>query len=122
MINGQNMKNIKMTIERMDLNNKPEHGFYSLPSMTNTDVVMDGTIDINEIKSIWIVGEIDELFNQMPKSHKWRKGTMSNGQTRQSCMHVNFNTFFMDGTTGDKNESADKRRIKVIQKLNQLGL
>jgi hypothetical protein len=52
----------------MDLNNKPEHGFYSLPSMTNTDVVMDGTIDINEIKTI-LKGS-GQSYKESPDYHK----------------------------------------------------
>ena len=56
----------------------------------------------------------------MPKSYNWRINPCSNGTAKGYFMWVQFNTFWMDNTTGDKNETAIKRRINVIKKLNNV--
>ena len=118
MQNEQTMKNIEVQIVRINLN-----GTNNLQNLSNTNEI----VDINEIYKIHIYGDIDEdineLYNQMPKSHKWRKNIMLCGPgVSKPIISVEFNTFSMNDVTGDKNESAIKRRAKVIQKLNQIGL
>ena len=109
---------IEMKISRVDIINKRDIGYFTLPSLNNTADIND----VNEIDKISILGNIDQLFDKMPKSHNWKKGTMINGQNAQSFMSIEFNTFWMNDSTGNTNESAIKRRIKVIQKLKSLGL
>ena len=79
-------------------------------------------VDINEVTSISIKGDIDELFNEMPKSYNWKQYTINIDGVKYKGMEVIFNTWSMNKSTGDKNESAIKRRIRVIKKLKEFGL
>jgi hypothetical protein len=111
---------IIIKIDRLDYKTKTEYdGFYMLPSLNSTTEIKD----INEIKGIWLEGEgFEDIINAMPKSYKWRTANSSDGRTIKKVGYIKFNTFWTNETTGEKNESAIQRRIKVIEKLSKLGL
>lgn len=111
---------ITIRIERLDYKTTTQNGgFFMLPSLNNTTQIQD----INEIKGIWLEGEgFEDIINAMPKSYKWRTTNVSDGRTIKKVGYINFNSFWTNETTGEKNESAIQRRIKVIEKLSKLGL
>ena len=111
--------NIKVEITRLDVvKGTSETGAYAMmSSLNNTNQITN----INEVETIVITGDIDFLFNQMPKSYQWKKSTFSLKGEIIGYMSVSFNTFWMDKTTGDLNETAFKRRMKVVAKLKELG-
>jgi hypothetical protein len=109
------MKNINITINRLDYKNPSCRNSYSiLPTLNNINDIND----INEVSQIIISGDFQEIMKQIPKSYNFKSLNYSDGSTKMS---VSFNTFWMDSNTGDQNETAYKNRIKVINKLNQLG-
>ena len=115
------MKNkIIIQIDRLDYKTTTQiGGFYMLPSLNSTTQIDD----INEIRTIMIEGEgFEDIINAMPKSYKWRITNLSDGRTIKKVGYIKFNTFWTNETTGEKNESAIQRRIKVIEKLSKLGL
>jgi hypothetical protein len=115
------MKNkIIIKIDRLDYKTTTQNGgFFMLPSLNHTTQIDD----INEIRTIMIEGEgFEDIVNAMPKSYKWRIANVSDGLTIKKVAYVGFNSFWSNETTGAKNESAIKRRIKIIEKLSKLGL
>lgn len=120
---------MELVINRLDYKNKlPNLGFKYLPPAYSFD-----GIDVNEIKSISIgpflvEAERDKFMTKFPKSYKARKsrgyadnpdGTI-NFDVRQYSVWFEFDTFWPNKVTGEKNESAIKRREKVIAKLKTL--
>jgi hypothetical protein len=104
----------------LDYKNPHEFGGYQILSSLSHTSQID---DMNEIKCIWIEGDgFESIVNAMPKSYKWSFCKISDGKTIRNAANINFNTFFMNNTTGSNNETAIKRRIKVIEKLSKLGL
>lgn len=119
---------LKLTIFRLDYKNRKRCEINSLPSVCSFEGV-----DINEIKAIRVgpfLSEADrDLFiNSFPKSYKARRssgfGSKPNGKIDFSVRYYSvlfeFDTFWMDKVTGEKNEAAVKRREKVIAKLKNL--
>lgn len=107
--------NIK--INRLDYKNPTNNGLKALPQLTSLDQIND----INEVESINIYGDKDQLEalkSKMPKSYNWRINPCSNGKAKGYFMWVQFNTFWTNKNTGDVNETATKRRINIIKKLN----
>lgn len=103
------MKNLEIKVSRYDLNSKFGN-YIELPKLYSLNEIEN----IDEVFGIEIYGDIDEIYNAIPKSYKAVK--------YPKCLYFGFNTFYMDGNTGDRNESAEKLRIKVIKKLKELGL
>jgi len=95
-------------------------GFKQLPDL---DSVKDIT-DINEVRSVSIFADekdLDFYLSKFPKYMKVRKGSFSDGQNITGrFLYKQFNTFFHDGTTGEKNETAIKHREKFIDILKDL--
>lgn len=106
------MKNLQIKIRRYDLNSKyaQYQSYNELPVLHNLNDIEN----IDEIFAIQISGDIYELYNAIPKSYQAFKYPKS--------LYFGFETFHMNGNTGERNESAEKRRIKVIKKLKELGL
>lgn len=123
------MKNLR--VSRLDYKNFTGNGYHSLPLLKS----LDDITDINEVSSITIEFDNEndsiEFANKFPKSYKasiskvWNSGEFINGgyPNQYYTYHVvfYFNTFFMNGNTGNVNETAVKTRIKVINKLNSIG-
>lgn len=117
-------------IQRLDYKNpSPQGGFFMLPSLHSLDEISD----INEVKSITIghfysKEERDNLAAKFPKSYKPRLSTGYDfDETNKTdfdnpyyCVFFDFNTFFNNKVTGDKNESAFGRRNKIIKKIREL--
>ena len=112
---NENLQNVKIEIYRLDYK-KPlfNGGFTPLSTLNNINDITD----VNEIKSIVISGDYQFILEQMPKSYNFRFKNYSNGDKK---IFVNFNTFWMNNNTGDLNETAYKNRLKVINKLKQIG-
>jgi hypothetical protein len=113
------MNNNKTQIVTLGVNNGFSGGYTMLPLIENTNEITNTDM----VWKIYIEGSIDELFEQMPKSHGWKKGSKwdSANNVSISLMYIVFNTFWMDGNTGEVNETAIKKRLKVIEKLKSLG-
>ena len=109
--------NIK--INRLDYKNPTDNGLKTLPQLTSLDQIND----INEVESINIYGDKDQLEalnSKMPKSRNWRINPWSDGTNRGYFLWVRFNTFWHNKTTGEVNETAIKRRTNVVKKLKSL--
>jgi len=109
--------NIK--INRLDYKNPTDNGLKMLTQLTSLHQIND----INEVESINIYGDKDELEalkSKMPKSHNWRINKWSDGTNKGYSLCVRFNTFWLNKTTGEVNETATKRRANVIKKLKSL--
>ena len=115
----KNANEIKVEISRLDVTNATSiGGYYCMPSLNHTSQIEN----INEVSTIVITGDIDNLFNAMPKSYKFKKSRFFNlNNELVNGMSVTFNTFWMDKTTGESNETAIKQRAKIIAKLKDLG-
>jgi len=120
---------MNLVITRLDYKNQIGRGAIAhLPPVNSFDC-----IDVNEIKSISIgpflvEAERDKFMTKFPKSYKARKshgyadnpnGTI-NFDVRQYSVWFEFDTFWPNKVTGEMNESAIKRREKVIAKLKTL--
>lgn len=120
--NNEKMNNYYITIERLDYKNPCENGgFYSLPTLTNIEEIQD----VNEVQMISFSfatrKEADFFAAKFPKSYKgivsivWR--------SELPCYFIlrfHFNTFFLNDTTGNQNETAVSRRLKVIKKIQSI--
>lgn len=107
---------MKLTINRLDYKNPSVINSYkSLPSLTNINDVTDS----NEVNSITVYfqtkDESETFLSKFPKSYNGRLG-----KGIEYHVSFNFNTFWTNDNTGDKNESAQKRRDKVITKIKSL--
>jgi hypothetical protein len=107
---------MKLDINRLDYKNPSDINSYkSLPSLSDINDITD----CNEVRSIsaYFITE-DEAQTFLSKFPKSYKGRLSKG-IRYS-VSFDFNTFWTNDNTGDKNESAQKRRVKVINKIKSL--
>ena len=112
---NQNLQNVKIELNRLDYKNPSFNGGLSpLPTLNNINDITD----VNEIKSIVISGDYQFVLDQMPKSYNFKFINYYNGDKK---IIVTFNTFWMNNNTGDINETAYKNRLKVINKLKQIG-
>lgn len=120
---------MKLTITRLDYKNQIGKGGISYLPIVHS---FDG-IDITEIKSIRIgpflvEAERDELAAKFPKSYKVIKPNghadnpdgKINFDVRTYYVYFEFDVFWPNKVTGEKNESAIKRREKVIAKIKTL--
>jgi hypothetical protein len=115
---------MKTTIEitRLDYNNPTQLGGYVKLETFNSIQLIE---DANEVYSIDYYFQTEDeakLFAaQFPKSYNAKINKIC-GYLIDTYFSVNFhfNTFWSTSTTGDKNESASLRRLKVIQKLKNL--
>ena len=76
-------------------------------------------LDSNEVNNITVYfqtkDESETFLSKFPKSYNGRLG-----KGIEYHVSFNFNTFWTNDNTGDKNESAQKRRDKVITKIKSL--
>jgi hypothetical protein len=112
---NQNLQNVKIEFYRLDYKNPSESG--SMRPLTTLNNINDIT-DVNEISDILISGDFKFIIEQMPKSYNF---IISNNSDGEEIMYVTFNTFWHNKKTGDINESACKNRLKIINKLKQIG-
>lgn len=122
----ENVKNYTLEINRLDYLNKIGKDYNSLPQLTNVNEI----VDVNEVNTIVLYFELKEdalsFHSLFPKSYNARTGRTMGFQNEKgeyySKYHVSFefNTFFMSDVTGSSNETAFKRRNKVIEKLKQI--
>ena len=61
--------------------------------------------------------EAEAYKDKFPKSYKAHLGRISGMPGYESFVIFDFNTFWNNKTTGDVNETAIKRRDKVINKI-----
>jgi len=112
---------MKLLVNRLDYKNPTEiNGYYPLPGLTSVNDITDVN-EVNSISAYFTTKEEAEAFHsKFPKSYKGRLGRMSGMTGYNFYVGFNFNTFWSNGSTGDKNETAFKRRDKVIAKIKSL--
>ena len=113
---------MKLVIYRLDYKNPtPIGGYYSLPNLNNINDITD----VNEVKSIsayFKTKEEAEAYKALfPKSYAARTGRISGMPDYDFYVSFQFNTFWNNKTTGDVNETAIKRRDKVIDKIKSFS-
>lgn len=119
---------MKLSIERMDYQNQINGYYKSLPILDNFNDI----IDINEIYKIRFQfatqDEQIQFQGKFPKSYnaKLTKCSCYNYETSTSYLTYDvsftFNTFWSNESTGELNESAINKRIKVIKKIKEIFL
>jgi ABC-type transport system substrate-binding protein len=107
---------MKLTINRLDYKNPSDINSYKfLPSLSNVNDI----VDVNEVNGITVYfqtkDEAETFLSKFPKSYNGRLG-----KGIEYHVSFNFNTFWGNKTTGDKNETAIKTRVKVINKIKSL--
>jgi len=112
---------MKLLVHRLDYKNPTEiNGYYALPLLTSVNDITDA----NEVKSITAYFETKEEAEaykaKFPKSYNARSGGISGSDNYKFYVRFDFNTFWSNNSTGDKNETAIKRRDKVIAKIKSL--
>ena len=109
---------MKLLVHRLDYKNPTDrNSYYSLPLLTSVNDITDA----NEVKSItayFKTKEEAEAYKALfPKSYAARLGRISGMPDYYFYVGFDFNTFWNNKTTGDVNETAIKRRDKVIAKI-----
>jgi hypothetical protein len=109
---------MKLIIYRLDYKNpSPVGGYYSLPQLTNINDITDVN-EVNKIAIYFQTKEEAEAYKALfPKSYTARLGRISGMPDYYFYVGFDFNTFWGNKTTGDVNETAIKRRDKVINKI-----
>lgn len=112
---------MKLLVHRLDYKNPTDrNGYYSLPLLTSVNDITDA----NEVRTITAYFETKEEAEaykaKFPKSYNARSGGISGDANYNFYVRFEFNTFWSNNSTGDKNETAIKRRDKVIAKIKQL--
>lgn len=113
---------MKLIVYRLDYKNPTDrNSYYPLPQLTSVNDITDA----NEVKNITAYfknGEEAENFKaKFPKSYNARVNGLSGDKDGYIfIVRFEFNTFWSNGSTGDKNETAIKRRDKVIAKIKSL--
>jgi hypothetical protein len=109
---------MKLIIYRLDYKNpSPVGGYYSLPQLTNINDITDVN-EVNKIAIYFQTKEEAEAYKALfPKSYTARLGRISGMPNYYFYVGFDFNTFWGNKTTGDVNETAIKRRDKVINKI-----
>jgi hypothetical protein len=81
--------------------------------------------DINEVSEVCVYFtdklDAETFLNKFPKSYKGKLGRLMEGEIVEYFIRFRFNTFFMNESTGEVNETAFKNRIKVLKKLEDLN-
>lgn len=112
---------MKLLVRRLDYKNPTDtNGYYPLPLLTSVNDITDA----NEVSSITAYFETKDEAKaykaKFPKSYNARSGGLSGDANYNFYVEFVFNTFWSNNSTGDKNESAIKRRDKVIAKIKSL--
>ena len=110
---------MKLLVYRLDYKNPTDrNGYYPLPQLTSVDDIQD----VNEVKNITAFfktkEEAESYKAKFPKSYNARVNSLSGDKEGYIfIVRFEFNTFWSNNSTGDKNETAQKRRDKVINKI-----
>lgn len=109
---------MKLIITRLDYKNpSPVGGYYSLPQLFDVNDITDVN-EVNKISAYFKTKEEAEAYKSLfPKSYAARLGRISGMTDYEFFVSFDFNTFWNNKTTGDVNETAIKRRDKVINKI-----
>ena len=112
---------MKLHIHRLDYKNPTEsNGYYPLPQLNNINDIGD----VNEVKGIYAYfatkEEAEDYRAIFPKSYNPHLGRISGMPDYNFYVSFDFNTFWNNKTTGDVNETAIKRRLKVINKIKSV--
>ncbi len=115
---------MKLNIERLDYKNPTDISSLHILSSLNSPFDIK---DINEVRRIGIEFESDQeakiFYNKFPKYLGLRIGRLGGIREGKSIdvpyVSVAFNTFWMNKSTGDKNETAIKKRKRIIEILKQ---
>lgn len=113
---------MKLSVNRLDYKNPTErNGYYPLPQLTSVNDITDVN-EVNHITAYFKNREEAEAFKaKFPKSYNARLGGLSGDKDGYIfIVRFDFNTFWSNNSTGDKNETAIKRRDKVIAKIKSL--
>jgi len=112
---------MKLLVYRLDYKNPTEiNGYYALPQLTSVNDITDAN-EVKNITAYFKTKEEAEAYKaKFPKSYNARSGGISGGDNYNFYVGFEFNTFWSNNSTGDKNETAIKRRDKVIAKIKSL--
>ena len=112
---------MKLHIHRLDYKNPTNtNGYYPLPLLSSVNDITDVN-EVNHISAYFKTKEEAEAFKaKFPKSYNARSGGISGGDNFKFYVRFDFNTFWSNNSTGDKNETAIKRRDKVINKIKSI--
>lgn len=106
----------QIDIFRLDYKNPTSLG--GLPCIPTMHSIAD-VMDHNEISSIYIYCNTKErqaeIFKLFPAFLKARQIATCSKTLPAFAVYMKFNTFWLNGTTGDKNETAIKRRNRAIE-------
>jgi hypothetical protein len=116
-----NHYNMKLLIHRLDYKSPTDrNSYYSLPLLTSVNDITDAN-EVRTITAYFETKEEAEAYKALfPKSYNARSGGISGGDNYKFYVRFEFNTFWSNNSTGDKNETAIKRRDKVIAKIKSL--
>ena len=109
---------MKLVITRLDYKNPtPTGGCFFLPQLFDVNDITDVN-EVNKISAYFTTKEEAEAYkDKFPKSYSARLGRISGMPGYDFYVGFDFNTFWNNKTTGDVNETAIKRRDKVINKI-----
>ena len=113
---------MKLLVYRLDYKNPTDrNGYNPLPHLTSVDDITDVN-EVNSISAFFKTKEEAEVYKALfPKSYNARvSGLAGDKEGYIFIVRFEFNTFWSNGSTGDKNEAAQKRRDKVIAKIKSL--
>jgi hypothetical protein len=113
---------MKLLVNRLDYKNPTDrNSYYPLPGLTSVNDITDVN-EVNSISAYFKTKEEAESFKvKFPKSYNARvTGLSGDKEGYIFIVKFEFNTFWSNGSTGDKNETAFKRRDKVITKIKSL--
>ena len=113
---------MKLHIHRLDYKNPTNtNGYYPLPLLSSVNDIQDVN-EVNHISAYFKTKEEAEAFKaKFPKSYKAHLGGLSGDKEGYIfIVRFDFNTFWSNNSTGDKNETAIKRRDKVVDKLKKI--
>lgn len=116
---------MKITVFRLDYKNRNDRGIPVLPILNSIDAIQD----INEVKSIGCEFETKEqaeaFVAKFPKYFKLRVGSLCGFDgdkyfTGVPYVSIQFNTFWANNVTKEKNESAINKRKRFIETLQSI--
>ena len=113
---------MKLLVYRLDYKNPTDrNSYYPLPQLTSVNDITDVN-EVNNITAYFKTKEEAEDFKALfPKSYNARVNGLSGDKDGYIfIVRFEFNTFWSNGSTGNKNETAIKRRDKVINKIKSL--
>jgi hypothetical protein len=113
---------MKLLVYRLDYKNPTDrNSYYPLPQLTSVNDIQDVN-EVNNITAYFKTKEEAEDFKALfPKSYNARLGGLSGDKDGYIfIVRFEFNTFWSNNSTGNKNETAIKRRDKVINKIKSL--